>query len=204
MRQGPNGRRPRGRPNRKQHGGPPRPNTFDSNGPDGRIRGNAHQVFEKYIALARDALSSGDRVSAETYYQHAEHYFRIVNGSTDPEPDQRQVQQRRNGGNGQARGEQWTPQEQPAVAQPAVADGQGGAPIAAPEGQPGAPARRRSRSGRQAAARGDDQPARQPDVRQDQPDVAAAPEAPTPPAAVDGAADDQVGEKPAGTEPAGT
>ena len=57
MRQGPNGRRPRGRPNRKQHGGPSRPNTFDSNGPDGRIRGNAHQVFEKYIALARDGVT---------------------------------------------------------------------------------------------------------------------------------------------------
>ncbi len=89
MRQGPNGRRPRGRPNRKQHGGPSRPNSFDSSGPEGRIRGNAHQVYEKYIGLARDALSSGDRVVAETYFQHAEHYFRIVNSSTDPETGDR-------------------------------------------------------------------------------------------------------------------
>jgi hypothetical protein len=38
---------------------------FDSNGPDGRIRGNAHQVMERYLALARDAASQDDRVTAE-------------------------------------------------------------------------------------------------------------------------------------------
>jgi hypothetical protein len=89
MRQGPTGRRPRGRPNRKQHGGPSRPHSFDSNGPEGRVRGNAHQVYEKYIGMAREAMSAGDRVAAETYYQHAEHYFRIINSSTDPQPDDR-------------------------------------------------------------------------------------------------------------------
>ncbi|WP_414639805.1 DUF4167 domain-containing protein [Arenibaculum sp.] len=52
--------------------------TFDSNGPDVRIRGNAFQVHEKYLALARDAQSSGDRVAAENYLQHAEHYYRII------------------------------------------------------------------------------------------------------------------------------
>ncbi len=87
MRQGSNGRRPRGRPHRKQHGGPPRHNNFDSNGPEGRVRGNAHQVYEKYIGLARDALSLGDRISAETYYQHAEHYYRVLNARTDPRPN---------------------------------------------------------------------------------------------------------------------
>ena len=86
MRQGSNGRRPRGRPNRKQHGSPGRSNTFDSSGPEGRIRGNAHQVYEKYLGLARDAASAGDRIAAEAFYQHAEHYFRIVNDSTDPGP----------------------------------------------------------------------------------------------------------------------
>ncbi|WP_407671549.1 DUF4167 domain-containing protein [Paramagnetospirillum kuznetsovii] len=61
-------------------GGIPRPNqVFDSNGPEGRIRGNAHQVLEKYLSLARDASSQGDRVAAENYYQHAEHYFRMIN-----------------------------------------------------------------------------------------------------------------------------
>ena len=58
---------------------PPRNQTFDSNGPDIRIRGNAHQVLEKYLAMARDASSQGDRVSAENFYQHAEHYFRVIN-----------------------------------------------------------------------------------------------------------------------------
>ncbi len=93
MRQGSNnGRRPRGRTNRKQHGGgPSRPHTFDSNGPDGRVRGNARQVYEKYLTLARDAQSSGDRIAAEAYFQHAEHYFRIMSDSTDPQrPDRRQ------------------------------------------------------------------------------------------------------------------
>ncbi|SEH35614.1 protein of unknown function [Magnetospirillum fulvum] len=60
-------------------GVPGRNHVFDSNGPDGRIRGNAHQVLEKYLALARDASSQGDRVAAENYYQHAEHYFRLIN-----------------------------------------------------------------------------------------------------------------------------
>lgn len=52
--------------------------TFDSNGPDVRVRGNAWQVCEKYQALARDAQSSGDRVLAENYLQHAEHYYRVT------------------------------------------------------------------------------------------------------------------------------
>ncbi len=52
---------------------------FDSNGPDLRIRGTAQQLFEKYLQLGRDATSSGDRVMAEGYFQHAEHYFRILN-----------------------------------------------------------------------------------------------------------------------------
>lgn len=56
-----------------------RTQVFDSNGPEGRIRGNAHQVMEKYLALARDASSQGDRVVAENFYQHAEHYFRLIN-----------------------------------------------------------------------------------------------------------------------------
>jgi hypothetical protein len=81
-----NGRRPRGRPNRKQHGGPARPNNFD-NAQEGRGRGNAHQVYERYLALARDAVTAGDRVASETYYQHAEHYFRVLNASTDPQPN---------------------------------------------------------------------------------------------------------------------
>jgi len=52
--------------------------TFDSNGPSVKIRGNAYQVFERYQALAREAQTGGDRVAAENLYQHAEHYFRIM------------------------------------------------------------------------------------------------------------------------------
>jgi hypothetical protein len=52
--------------------------SFDSNCGDLRVRGNAWQVYEKYQALGRDATSGGDRVSAENYQQHAEHYFRII------------------------------------------------------------------------------------------------------------------------------
>lgn len=52
---------------------------FDSNGPDVRIRGTAYQVHEKYMALAKDAGSAGDRILAENYLQHAEHYQRLIN-----------------------------------------------------------------------------------------------------------------------------
>lgn len=58
---------------------PARNTTFDSNGPEIRVRGNAHQVLEKYLGMARDAAAQGDRISAENYYQHAEHYFRVIN-----------------------------------------------------------------------------------------------------------------------------
>ncbi len=62
-------------------GGTPlnRNHVFDSSGPDLRIRGTAQQLFEKYLQLGRDASGSGDRVMAESYFQHAEHYFRILN-----------------------------------------------------------------------------------------------------------------------------
>ena len=62
--------------NRK--GGNPLTRTYDSSGPDVKIRGTAQHIAEKYAALARDAQSSGDRVIAENYLQHAEHYNRII------------------------------------------------------------------------------------------------------------------------------
>ena len=52
--------------------------TFDSSGPEIKIRGSAAHVYEKYLQLARDANSGGDRVMAENYLQHAEHYYRIM------------------------------------------------------------------------------------------------------------------------------
>lgn len=82
MRPGQN-KRMRGRPNNTSGGGNrkgPNPLTrsYESNGPDVKIRGNAHHVAEKYLQLARDAQSSGDPVAAESYLQHAEHYFRLI------------------------------------------------------------------------------------------------------------------------------
>jgi hypothetical protein len=52
--------------------------SYESNGPDVKVRGTAQHVAEKYLQLARDAQSSGDPVSAENYFQHAEHYYRIL------------------------------------------------------------------------------------------------------------------------------
>ena len=83
MRSGPD-QRPRGRfnanrPFRQQPRNPQNNQTFDSNGPNIKIRGSARQIFERYLALAREATASGDRIAAENFYQHAEHYFRINN-----------------------------------------------------------------------------------------------------------------------------
>lgn len=65
----------------------PRNSTFESSGPEGKIRGSAYQVIDKYQALARDALSAGDRVAAENYLQHAEHYYRVLAASgLEPRP----------------------------------------------------------------------------------------------------------------------
>lgn len=78
MRHGTSNRRHRNRNNGRRNN-QPRTQVYDSNGPDVRIRGTAHQVAEKYLALAKDATSAGDRIVAENYYQHAEHYIRIIN-----------------------------------------------------------------------------------------------------------------------------
>jgi hypothetical protein len=76
--------------------------SFDSNGPDVRIRGNAYQVHEKYVALARDASVAGDRVLVESYYQHAEHYYRIINAENyGPNGERRQDAYQRTPDNGQ-------------------------------------------------------------------------------------------------------
>jgi hypothetical protein len=76
MRQGQQHRRGRNRSNRK--GQNPLTRNFESSGPDIKIRGTPAHVAEKYMSLARDALSSGDPVLAENYLQHAEHYNRII------------------------------------------------------------------------------------------------------------------------------
>jgi hypothetical protein len=115
MKQGSNNRRSRSRGGNKRHSGG-RSNSFESNGPEVKIRGTAQQVQEKYLALARDANSAGDRISAEAFFQFAEHYYRISN----PE-----------GGNGAGKGQnrdgkkqRSQPQSQPAVETPAADAGE--------------------------------------------------------------------------------
>ena len=73
-------KRMRGRNNNNNHRKSQNPLTrvYESNGPDVKIRGTASHIAEKYIQLARDSQSSGDPVAAENYYQHAEHYFRLI------------------------------------------------------------------------------------------------------------------------------
>jgi Domain of unknown function (DUF4167) len=70
------GRRPQNSNNNSHHHNHNR--AFDSTGPDVKIRGTASHVYEKYLQLARDAGSAGDRVMQENYLQHAEHYYRIL------------------------------------------------------------------------------------------------------------------------------
>jgi hypothetical protein len=72
-----------------------RNHVFDSSGPDMRLRGTSQQLFEKYLQLGRDATSGGDRVMAESYFQHAEHYFRILNAMNQAAAQQQQTPQRR-------------------------------------------------------------------------------------------------------------
>ncbi len=80
----------------------PRPQSFDG-GPDIRVRGNAYQVLEKYLALAREANTAGDRIAAENYLQHAEHYYRMINASGDPNGRRQGARPDGNGSEPQAR-----------------------------------------------------------------------------------------------------
>ena len=76
MRQSGKNNRQRGRGRRNGGGHINRNTTLDSNGPDVRLRGNAYQLYEKYISLGNDASAAGERISAEAYFQHADHYCR--------------------------------------------------------------------------------------------------------------------------------
>src|SRR5687768_6936715 len=92
MRPGQN-RRMRGR-NRNSKGPNPLTRSYESNGPDVKIRGTAQHISEKYAQLARDAHASGDPVAAENYFQHAEHYFRIIAAAQEQLREQYGYQQR--------------------------------------------------------------------------------------------------------------
>jgi len=117
MRQGAN-KRSRGRNGRNKPHIPLRMQTFDSSGPDVRIRGSAWQVHERYLNLARDAVMVGDRVAAENFFQHADHYYRMINLNGEGRPQQGQHPQQ---GQGQ-------PQAPGGGPQPHMANGQGNGP----------------------------------------------------------------------------
>jgi len=100
MKQGSNRRpRSRGNPNsnNKQRSGGR--NSYDSNGPAGKVRGTAQQVLDKYQALGRDAMTAGDRIAAESFFQFAEHYHRIVNVDGAPATPTQNNQNNQNGQN---------------------------------------------------------------------------------------------------------
>jgi hypothetical protein len=125
--------------NNNRKGPNPLTRNYESNGPDVKIRGSAQQIAEKYATLARDAQSAGDRVMAENYLQHAEHYNRIIAAAQaqmpiqnfqnnrddfDDELDEERDDQQQPDTGGNQQGE----------AQPAFADGSG--PQPAIEGTP--------------------------------------------------------------------
>ena len=120
MRNGQSNKRMRNRNNNNNNnrrGQNPMTRVFESNGPDIKIRGTASHIAEKYLQLARDARSSGDPVAAENYYQHAEHYFRIM-AAQQAQQAQYQAQQA-----AQNPGRQ--PGDQPAGQQPQPQQGSG-------------------------------------------------------------------------------
>jgi len=96
MRPNSSNKRPRGR-NRSKNSNP-LSRSYESNGPDVKIRGSALQVADKYAQLARDSQSSGDRVQAENYLQHAEHYYRIVASAYEQNNQQQPREQKREEG----------------------------------------------------------------------------------------------------------
>jgi hypothetical protein len=134
--------------NNNRKGPNPLTRNYESNGPDVKIRGSAQQIAEKYATLARDAQSAGDRVMAENYLQHAEHYNRIIAAAQAQMPIQHVQQHNRDdldedadqdfdnigntmnpaqNGNGQQPASQ--PSGPVAAAEPATGDGSGPQPV---------------------------------------------------------------------------
>ncbi|MGA8402919.1 MAG: DUF4167 domain-containing protein [Stellaceae bacterium] len=88
--QRPRGRPYANRPSQPRQGSQQNSQNFSSNGPSGsygsgdRIRGNPPQLYQRYLVLAQDAARSEDRIAAEGFYQHAEHYYRVSNAGREP------------------------------------------------------------------------------------------------------------------------
>ena len=115
MRQSPSPKRGRGRSGGRRPYSNPASRSFDSSGPDVKVRGTATHIFDKYQTLARDASSSGDRVAAENYLQHAEHYYRIFSAQNANQGDNVQGS---TAGQGQNQGQQQGSNQPQAGAQP--------------------------------------------------------------------------------------
>ena len=102
MRQPQNAKRGRGRGRRGNGSGnhnhvPNRNTSYESNGPDVKLRGNAQQLHEKYMALAHDAATAGERITAEAYTQFADHYFRLHQAAVGASEQRRQQEHSQNG-----------------------------------------------------------------------------------------------------------
>src|SRR3984885_11726238 len=98
MRNGQN-KRMRGRNRKGGHHQNPLSRMYESNGQDVKIRGTASHIAEKYLQLARDAQSSGDSIASENYYQHAEHYFRLIAAAQEQLRQSQPFSQQQPGGN---------------------------------------------------------------------------------------------------------
>lgn len=103
MRQGQQNRRGRGRGRKSQNS---LSRNLESNGPDVKIRGTASHIAEKYAGLARDALASGDNITAENYLQHAEHYQRMIMAAQSQQSGNAQADADESGGQRGKRGGQ--------------------------------------------------------------------------------------------------
>lgn len=124
MRQGQQNRRGRGRSRKPQN---PLARSFESNGPDVKIRGTAAHIADKYMSLSRDAQSSGDRIMAENYLQHAEHYHRIIAAA------QAQMQTSQEGVNGTGGSQPRPPRRMSAETRSVSEGGEVAGPGTAPE-----------------------------------------------------------------------
>ena len=144
MRQGHQNRRGRNRNNgNARKGQNPVTRSYESNGPDMKIRGTPAHIAEKYLALSRDAQSNGDPVLSENYLQHAEHYNRIILAYRDTQAQQASEQPNgAHAGNGHQRPA--ANQEQPQISDAEFGDGD--SPRSASAGQQ--QTRRSSRGGR--------------------------------------------------------
>ncbi|MEE3100465.1 MAG: DUF4167 domain-containing protein, partial [Pseudomonadota bacterium] len=87
--------RNRGKNNRPKSMGNVVNRVFESAGPEGKVRGTPQQIIEKYEQLARDSQTAGDRVTAENFLQHAEHYLRLLSAAQAEQQANSQPQQPR-------------------------------------------------------------------------------------------------------------